>query len=123
MLRTIDGKKSEWWDRISNKFLKIAVDVVGPSLTVILTASIRTGIFPSEWNQSRVLSVFTNGGKTNLDNNRPTPVITVVSEIFEKITFEKQYLNENNLLIPCQSGFALFIVIQQQYLKLQIADL
>ena len=63
LLKTIDEKKSSGLDKIPNKLLKIAADVIAPSLTEIYTKSIYTGIFPSEWKEARVAPVYKNGTK------------------------------------------------------------
>ena len=43
----------------------------------------------------------------DLNNYRPISVIPAVSKIFEKLIYDQvyQYLNANNLLTNCQSGF------------------
>ena len=49
----------------------------------------------------------TKGVKSNLNSYRPISVIPVVSKVFEKIVYDQlyQYLNDNQLLSSCQSGF------------------
>ena len=97
-------------DNIPNKFLKIAASVIAPSLTGIFTASINTGIFPYEWKASRVTPVFKSGTRNNPGNYRPISIIPCVAKIFEKIIFDQLhgYLDSNNLLNTCQSGFRPF---------------
>ena len=106
----IDDKKSAGLDNIPNKFLKIAASVIAPSLTGIFTASINTGIFPYEWKASRVTPVFKSGTRNNPGNYRPISIIPCVAKIFEKIIFDQLhgYLDSNNLLNTCQSGFRPF---------------
>ena len=45
--------------------------------------------------------------KTDLENYRPISVLPVVPKIFEKAVFNQlyEYVNDNNLLTSCQSGF------------------
>ena len=107
LLRTIDEKKSVGLDKIPNKLLKIAANVVAPSLTAIFTASICTGIFPQEWKASRVSPVYKNGSRNNPSNYRPISVIPTVAKIFEKIVYDQlyEYLDSYNLLNASQSGF------------------
>ncbi len=107
LLRSIDEKKSVGLDKIPNKLLKIAANVVAPSLTAIFTASICTGIFPQEWKASRVSPVYKSGIRNNPSNYRPISVIPVVAKTFEKIVYGQlyEYLNRYHLLNPCQSGF------------------
>ena len=107
LLRNIDEKKATGLDMIPSKLLKMAASIVTPSLTAIFTKSIITGIYPTEWNMARVTPVFKKGEKSDLNNYRLISVIPVVSKVFEKIVYDQlyQYLNDNQLLSSCQSGF------------------
>ena len=65
LLKPIDENKSVGLDNIPNKLLKMAVDVVAPSLTEIFSQSINTGIFPNDWKEARVSPLFKNGVKND----------------------------------------------------------
>ena len=56
---------------------------------------------------ARVTPVFKKVEKWDLNNYRPISVIPVVSKVFEKNVYDQlyQYLNDNQLLSSCQSGF------------------
>jgi hypothetical protein len=86
-LSTIDEKKYVGLDKIPNKLLKLAADVIAPSLIRIFATSIHTGIFPFELKASRVSPIFKRGAKTDPSDYRPISVIPVVAKIFEKIIF------------------------------------
>ena len=107
LLKKLDAKKATALDKIPSKLLKLAEDIVSPSLTHIFNESMRTGIFPSEWKLAKVSPIFKKGAKTDSNNYRSISVITIVSKIFEKIIYDQlyAYLNNNNLLNNCQSGF------------------
>ena len=113
LLKAIDENKSVGLDNIPNKLLKMAADIVAPSLTEIFSQSINTGIFPNNWKEARVSPLFKNGVKNDPNNiiniilNNIINIIPAVSKIFEKIIFDQlyAYLNDNNLLSQCQSGF------------------
>ena len=51
--------------------------------------------------------MYKNSAKHEPSNYRPISVIPTVSKIFEKIIFDQlnKYVNDNNLLTSCQSGF------------------
>ena len=63
LLKTTGEKKSSGLDKIPNKLLKIAADVIAPFLTEIYAKSIYTGIFPNEWKEARVSPVYKDGTK------------------------------------------------------------
>ena len=96
LLRKID-EKSVGLDSIPNKLLKIAADVVAPSLTAIFKASINTGIFLQKCKESRVSPVYKSGARNDPSNYRPISVIPVNAKIFEKIVYEQLYEYLNNL--------------------------
>ena len=107
LLRKLNVRKAAGLDKIPCKLLIVAADIIAPSLTKIYQRSIISGIFPLEWKHARVTPVFKKGKMNNPCNYRPISVIPTVAKIFEKIVYDQlyNYLNENNLLTSCQSGF------------------
>ena len=82
LLKAIDVGKATGLDK---NLLKIAADLVSPSLTSICNQSILTGIFPCDWKLAKESPVFKTGWKSDLNNFRPISVIPAVAKIFEKI--------------------------------------
>ena len=107
LLSRINERKAPGLDNIPNKLIKIAAEIISPSLTEIFARSISTGIFPSAWKTARVSPIFKKGKKNDPNNYRPISVIPAVAKIFEKVIFEQlyNYFNINRLLTHCQSGF------------------
>ena len=99
LLRTIDEKKSVWLDKIPNKLSKMAANEVAPSLTVIFSASVCTGMFPQQWKAIRVSPVYTIGSTNNPSNYQP---ISVILAVYDQLY---EYLNGYDLLNTSQSGF------------------
>ena len=69
--------------------------------------SISTGIVPTEWKLARVTPIFKKGARQDVNNYRPISIIPAVAKIFERIIYNQlyEYLNVNDLLANCQSGF------------------
>ena len=107
LINKLDKTKATGLDKIPCKILKLAANVVVPSLTLIFNQSIISGVFPREWQSARVTPIFKKGIKTDPENYRPISVLPVVAKIFEKLVFNQfyEYLNNNSLLTSCQSGF------------------
>ena len=85
----------------------MAASIVAPSLTSIFSKSILTGIYPNDWKAAKVTPLFKKGLKLDPNNYRPISVIPVFSKVLEKIVYNQlyHYLDDNKLLLGCQSGF------------------
>ena len=107
LLLKTDSKKATGLDKIPCKILKLAANIIAPSLTHIFNQSIAVSIFPTEWKLARVSPIYKKGKKDDQNNYRPISVIPVVAKIFEKLVHEQlyNYLNDNDLLANCQLGF------------------
>ena len=68
---------------------------------------IEIGQFPDSWKVARVTPIFKEGDKTEKSNYRPISVLPVISRLFEKLVSDQlyQYMKENGLFSPDQSGF------------------
>ena len=84
--------------------------MVASSLCCIFNRSITSGIFPTEWKFTKVVPLFKQGERSDLNNYRPISIIPVVAKVFERIVYNQfyEYLTENNLISSSQSGFRSF---------------
>ena len=64
-------------------------------------------MFPIEWKSTKVIPLFKQGERSDLNNYRPISIIPVVAKVFERIVYNQfyEYLTENNLISCNQSGF------------------
>ena len=107
LLKSINVIKATGPDNIPGSLLKIAADILSPSLTEIFNRSLSNGIYPSDWKMAKVLPIFKNGEKCDRSNYRPISIISAVAKVFGKIVYNQfySYLSNNNLLSNYQSGF------------------
>ena len=83
LLVKLSERKAMGLDNNPNKSLKMAANIVAPSLTQIITKSISTGLFPTEWKLTRVTPIFKKGKRDDPNNLRPIPLIPTVAEFLE----------------------------------------
>ena len=64
-------------------------------------------LVPVECKLARVTPVFKKGARKDVNYYRPISIIPAVAKIFERIIYNQfyGYLNDNDLLANCQSGF------------------
>ena len=86
--------------------LKLCDKSIIPPLSLLFQNCIDTRSFPDTWKKTNV-PIHKKGDKQIVDNYRPISLLRILGKIFERIIFNLifEYLEENNLLCPNQSGF------------------
>ena len=82
------------------------VAIVNP-LYLIHKKCLDTGRFPISWKNCNVLPIHKKENRQLKKNYRPISLLPICGKIFEKLIFDAtyEYLCENQLLTPSQSGF------------------
>ncbi|CAB4025166.1 Hypothetical predicted protein [Paramuricea clavata] len=98
LLKTINANKATGPDKITGRLLKIAADILSPSLTRIFNRSLSMGIYPPDWKMAKVLPIFKNGEKCDLSNYPPISIISAVAKVFGTTVYDQfySYLTSNN---------------------------
>ena len=108
LLLSIPTHKATGDDGISAKILRIAAPAIAPSLTKLLNYCLSAQTFPTIWKIAKVTPVFKGNGSSNDKNNyRPISVLPILSKVLEKHICDhlRNFLKENDLFHPLQSGF------------------
>ena len=66
-----------------------------------------TVIFPEDWKISKVIPLFKQGDRSDLNNYCLISIISVMAKVFKRVVYDQifAFLNENKLLSAHQSGF------------------
>lgn len=100
-IRALSDSMSTGIDGVSVKMLKISLDVIAPTLELLLNKSIESGEVPSEWKKTIVGTLFKDGDTRLIENyRRIESVLPVISNVLEGHVFDTfcSYLCDNNLL-------------------------
>ena len=80
----MDATKATGLDSIGPRLLKIASNVLTPSITYIINKSIESGGFPCTWKNAKVNPILKTGDKDSVNNYRPISILPTLSKIIEK---------------------------------------
>ena len=107
LLRKLKVNKATELLNIPARSLKSGAPVISECLTHIINLSFSYGVVPDDWKTSRLVPLFKSGNREEMDNYRSISLLSVISKIAEKVVYHQlfSYLNANNLLSSCQSGF------------------
>ena len=76
-------------------------------LQIIYKSCLDKGKFPQEWKKANVVPVHKKNDKQLVKNYRPISLLPICGKIFERILYNSlfDFLNQNDLISPAQSGF------------------
>ena len=103
----LDSNKAVGPDKIHNKLLTAAVDIISEPLAILFNRCIAEGIFPSTWKIAHVNPIHKKGPTENCANYRPISLLSCVGKVLERCIHSHvfNYLQNNHILTPSQSGF------------------
>ena len=106
-LKALNENKSTGLDDISSRFLKDGADILCIPILHIVNLSLTNSTVPSDFKKARITPLYKKNSKLEVGNYRPISVLSAVSKILERAVFIQldDYLQKNNLLYKCQSGF------------------
>ena len=103
----ISGTRAVGEDEVPLFAVKKCFAVIGPHLLHLINHSIVTEMFPAAWKVARVIPVFKSGDRADVNNFRPSSILSVLSKIAEKVVSIQlsSYLLDNHVLSPVQYAY------------------
>ena len=107
IINKLDSNKAHGHVEISIRMLKICGFSICRSLQIIYKSSLDKGKFPLEWKNANVAPVHKKNDKQLVKNYHPVSLLPICVKIFERILYNSlfDFLNQNDLISPAQSGF------------------
>jgi hypothetical protein len=120
VIQFLKTKNSSGYDRITSTVLKVCASLIIRPLTHICNHSLFTGIFPDHLKIAVVKPLYKKGDRTNMSNCMTFSLLTTFSKVLEKVMHSRlsHYLQNNNILVPEQSGFRKVMSIEDTASKL-----
>ena len=106
-MQNLNPNETHSHDNISIRMLKVCGSSIYGPLELIFKETLSTGSFPSNWKKGNIVPIHKKGDKQILKNYRPVSLLPICGKIFERLIFNElfNFLLENNLILPNQSGF------------------
>ena len=107
VLKCLNVGKASGPSGINNRILRELSSELSFPLSELFNSSLSTGHFPDHWKEANVSPLFKSGDPSNVKNYRPISLLDTIGKAFEKIVFKHlfNYIRDNNILTPLQSGF------------------
>ena len=83
--------KSTGPDKFPAKILRIAADIIAPSMTYIFNLLLSTGMFMDDRKNARVCPIHQDDSKHVIGNYRPISALPIVGKVFEQEIFQQLY--------------------------------
>ena len=98
MVQTSQTNKSNGWDNLSVRMIKLCSKSIIYPLKIIFEASLQKGTFPSCWKKANVVPVHKKEDRNLIKNCRPISLLPILGKIFERIVFKDlfNYFHKNN---------------------------
>ena len=74
-INKLDPSKATGLDGVGPRILKLACDVLSPSIALLINKSLQTGQFPNKLKMAKVFPIFKSGNKTDPSNYRPISIL------------------------------------------------
>ena len=107
LLLDLKKNKASGPDNNPLRILKVAAEPVSYCLQLLFTASLRTGIIPSDWKQANIMPVFKKGDRFKASNYWPVLLTCICSKLMEHVVVSRlmKHFDEHKILVDCQHGF------------------
>ncbi|MCG8113710.1 MAG: reverse transcriptase domain-containing protein [Candidatus Thiodiazotropha taylori] len=107
ILKSLPTGKACGPDQINNKILKECAQQLSGPLTDLFNFSLENSSMPDAWKKANVTPIYKKDDKTLVENHRPISLLSSIGKSLEKVVHKHlhNFLLENNIITPFQSGF------------------
>ena len=107
MIHNQDSNKAHGHGMIRIRMLKQCSEAICRPLNIIFKRCLNTSKLSPEWRKGNVVPIHKKHNKQNVKNWCPVSLLPICDKIFERLIYNVTYdfLTENNLLFPNESGF------------------
>lgn len=85
LINSARSKKAPGIDGIHPLVIKNCAQTIAPALTEIINNCILSGTYPDALKTARVVPIYKNGSKRDVENYRPVSVLPILNNIFERV--------------------------------------
>lgn len=104
-LKCLDVRKGPGPDELPPILLAKCAKSFATPLTYLFNYSLQSGCFPTAWKRVKIVPIFKNGRKNDIQNYRPISIISIIPKVFELLIYPNLYSHLKNHIVSNQHGF------------------
>jgi len=107
LAKNLKNKLTAGYDDIPKSLVKQCIQLIKGPLTHTYNVSLRSGVFPDEWQAAKVKPWYKKGDRYDIRNYRPISIISVFAKLLERLMFNRliPFLYKNKILTEAQNDF------------------
>ena len=107
LINSLNLSKGVGHDNIAPYFLRVASNILAPALCYFFDNAVQFGVFPRNCKIAKIIPLFKAGKKEEVNNYRPTSILTCLSKIFEKLIYTclVSFFQKHSVIAETQYGF------------------
>lgn len=107
LIHNLDTKKATGLDGISAAAVQKCATVIAPTLSRIINNCFVTGQYPEKLKMARVVAIYKDGAKDDINNYRPISILPALNKVVERCVYNRlcAFLNKKKFFLQNQHGF------------------
>ena len=107
LINKFSSRKAAGPDKIPAKFFKMGSPALSNILSILINDCFTQGVFPDSSKIARVTPIHKEGPKDTPSNYRPISILSCISKLIKKLTYNRliKYIENRSILHSNQFGF------------------
>ena len=89
LLKITECQQGHWIGQHSSQIIKDSASISTVPIAHIINLSMITCVVPDDLKSAHMVPLYKKSDKTETDNNRPVPILNIVSKVLERVIYDQ----------------------------------